>query len=90
MALAKIYLLIGNLPEASRWVASSLDATTKSGVVSDLPTRLQLLAQLQQQQSRYAEATSDLWKHTRLSVHLLRAATCCCADVRVTLNRTGC
>ena len=58
MALAKIYLLIGNLPEASRWVASSLDATTKSGVVSDLPTRLQLLAELQQQQGRYAEADS--------------------------------
>jgi len=58
MALAKIYLLIGNLPEASRWVASSLDATTKSGVVSDLPARLQLLAQLQQQQGRYAEADS--------------------------------
>lgn len=58
MALAKIYLLIGDLPQASHWVASSLDATTKSGVVSDLPARLQLLAQLQEQQGHYAEADS--------------------------------
>ena len=56
MALAKIYLLIGRLPEASRWVARSLDATTKSGAVAELPAHLQLLAQLQQQEGRYTDA----------------------------------
>ena len=56
MALAKIYLLMRNAPEASRWVAKSLDATTKSGIVSYRPAYLQLLAQLQQQQGRFHDA----------------------------------
>ena len=56
MALAKIYLLIGKLSDASLWVARSLDATTKSGAVAELPAHLQLLAQLQQQEGRYTDA----------------------------------
>ena len=58
MALANIYLQIGDVRKSSNWVASSLTSSSRSGIVSDLPVHMLLLARLRVKEARYREAAS--------------------------------
>lgn len=56
MALAEIYLQMGQLSRASALVAGSVISTEKTGIVSDVPMQLRLLANLRAKQAQYADA----------------------------------
>jgi tetratricopeptide (TPR) repeat protein len=58
MHLARLYRRIGKLPEAARYVELALSSTYSSGIISELPNRLQMLAELRVSQGRYREAIS--------------------------------
>ncbi len=58
IALAKLYLQLADRDKATYWVAQAVEHTKKSGVISDLPARLQLLARLRTQQGRYSDANT--------------------------------
>lgn len=55
-ALGEIYLQRGELRKASSLIESSIDSLTNSGMVSDLPERLLLLARLRTQEGKIGEA----------------------------------
>ena len=57
-ALANLYLQIGDLRRSSDWVASSVDSSRRSGIVSDLPAHMLQLARLRVKEARYTEAAS--------------------------------
>ncbi len=55
-ALGEIYLKRGELQKASSLIAGSIDSLTNSGMVSDLPERLLLLAKLRTQEGKFGQA----------------------------------
>jgi CHAT domain-containing protein/tetratricopeptide (TPR) repeat protein len=55
-ALGEIYIKQGQLQTASRLIASSIESMTSSGIVSDLPERLLLLAKLRTREGLFGEA----------------------------------
>lgn len=57
-ALAKLYLRGGNVAQAARYVTASIDSMGQSGIVSNRPSQLFLLASLREQQKRFSEANA--------------------------------
>lgn len=55
-ALGEIYLQRGELRKASSLIAGSIASMTNSGMVSDLPDRLLLLAKLRTQERKFGQA----------------------------------
>ncbi len=62
MAMANLYLQIGDLRQSSNWVANSINSGGRSGIVSDLPAHMLLLARLKVKEKRYAEAAAIFTK----------------------------
>ena len=58
MRLSRLYLQIGKLPEAEKYADLALTSTHNSGIVSELPNRLEFLATLKVSQGKFQQAIS--------------------------------